>query len=117
MVYVIVLNWNGAADTIACAQSVLVLKGTPFRLVICDNASADDSIARLREWASGRVDDSVPGRALLELPNDRSAWQHPGSAAGTVVLIQTGANRGYAGGNNVGIRYARRGETRTSSGF
>ena len=106
MVYVIVLNWNGAADTIACAQSVLALEVTPFRLVICDNASADDSVARLRNWASGRVSESVPGRPhLLELPNEPNAWRHSIPAEGSVVLIQTGANLGFAGGNNVGIRY------------
>lgn len=121
MVYVIVLNWNGAADTIACAESVLALDGTPFQLVICDNASADDSVTRLRAWAAGRADDSAPvpvepelteragarpPRPMLELANDRTAWQHPSPAPGTVVLIQTGSNLGYAGGNNVGIRYS-----------
>ena len=106
MVYIILLNWNGAAVTIDCAESVLALEGTPFRLVICDNASADDSVARLREWASGRVGESVSGRPhLLELPNEPNAWQHASPAEGGVVLIQTGANRGFAGGNNVGIRY------------
>ena len=121
MVYIIVLNWNGAADTIACAESVLALAGPPFQLVICDNASADDSITRFRDWAAGRADDSAPAsaepglkehagarvpRPLLELANDRTALHHPSPAAGTVVLIQTGSNLGYAGGNNVGIRYA-----------
>ena len=106
MVYIIVLNWNGAADTIACAESVLALEGTPFRLVICDNASTDDSTLRLRDWAAGRAADGASRRVLVELPNDRSAWQHTDRAEGVIVLIQTGANLGYAGGNNVGIRYA-----------
>lgn len=104
MVYVIVLNWNGAADTIACAQSILALEGLPFRLVICDNASADDSIDVIRDWASRAGDRSSP--CLLELANDRLAWQHANPTEGVVVLIQTGSNLGYAGGNNVGIRYA-----------
>lgn len=104
MVYVIVLNWNGAADTIACAESILALEGISFRLVICDNASADDSIARLRDWASGRA---ASAHGLLELSNDRRTWLHADPAASTVVLIQTGSNLGFAGGNNVGIRYAR----------
>jgi GT2 family glycosyltransferase len=107
MVYVIVLNWNGAADTIACAESVLALQGTPFRLVICDNASTDDSISLLRQWTHGKL-------TLLELPNQstaqstaqRAAWKHNPLPEGSVVLIQTGGNLGYAGGNNVGIRYA-----------
>lgn len=121
MVYVVVLNWNGAVDTIACAASVLALSAAPFQLVICDNASADDSIMRLRDWAAGLAPAAESASAepelkkssgarvshpLLELPNDRTAWQHPKLAAGTVVLIQTGSNLGYAGGNNVGIRYA-----------
>ena len=106
MVYVIVLNWNGAADTIACAESVLALRGTPFQLVICDNASADDSVPRLRRWVSARADEPALGRAdLIELPNEPAAWQHARTAEGGVVLIQTGANLGFAGGNNVGIRY------------
>ena len=106
MVYIIVLNWNGAADTIACAESVLALEGTPFRLVLCDNASADDSTVRLRDWAAGRAAEGAPQRVLVELPNDRVAWQHTDRPEGAIVLIQTGANLGYAGGNNVGIRYA-----------
>jgi GT2 family glycosyltransferase len=106
MVYIIVLNWNGAADTIACAESVLALEGTPFRLVICDNASADDSTSRVLDWAAGRAADGAQQRVLVELPNDRAAWQHTDFPEGAIVLIQTGANLGYAGGNNVGIRYA-----------
>lgn len=121
MIYIIVLNWNGAADTIACAQSVLALEGTPFRLVICDNGSSDDSVDRIREWASGRCTNtlqSAPGYEssargatngsflLLDLPNDPDTWQHPSLPDSTIVLVQTGANLGYAGGNNVGLRYA-----------
>lgn len=115
MVYVIVLNWNGAADTIACAESVLALTGLQFQLVICDNASADDSVMRLRDWASGggkgQLAASQETKAarfhpLLELENDTVLWRHSRLAPGTVVLIRTGANLGYAGGNNVGMRYA-----------
>ena len=116
MVYVIVLNWNGAEDTIACAESVLSLTGESFRLVVCDNASADDSITRLRAWANSRSLREQSGakgaaganlsRPFLELRNDSDCWKHPPLAHGEMVLIQTGANLGFAGGNNVGIRYA-----------
>jgi GT2 family glycosyltransferase len=120
MVYVIVLNWKGAADTIECANSVLSLQGTPFRLVICDNASGDDSIPRLRQWAAGQTTltpattTTQPATEfmhgtfdLIELSNEPKTWQHSAAlAANAVVLIQTGANLGYAGGNNVGMRYA-----------
>ena len=114
MIYVIVLNWNGGADTIECARSVLALACSPMRLVICDNASTDDSLTRLRAWAaappsppnSGEVEAAQRPSAWLELQNDPASWRHPASGGGDVVLIHTGANRGYAGGNNVGLRYA-----------
>jgi GT2 family glycosyltransferase len=96
VIYVIVLNWNGGADTIACAESVLAQGSVPLRLVVCDNASTDDSLAQLRAW----------GRPLHELPNEAGAWRHSTIGEGEVALIQTGGNLGYAGGNNVGLRYA-----------
>jgi GT2 family glycosyltransferase len=98
MVYVIVLNWNGAADTIACAESVLAMQGIEFRLLVCDNASTDDCVQRLRAWGASRM--------LLEYPNEPAAWGDERPPAGAVVLLHTGANLGYAGGNNVGMRYA-----------
>ena len=106
MVYVIVLNWNGSADTIACAESVLALQGTRFQLLICDNASVDNSMINLVEWASSLPCDECPGSRLVTRNNDPAGWRQEVHPAGSVVLIQTGGNLGYAGGNNVGIRYA-----------
>ena len=107
MVYIIILNWNGAADTIACAESVLALNEGLFQLVICDNASADDSVATLTQWAlSLECDPSRPGGRLAVRSNDPDSWIQEDHPKGSIVLIQTGANLGYAGGNNVGIRYA-----------
>ncbi len=106
MIYIIVLNWNGAADTIACAESVLALEGIRFQLVICDNASADNSMATLKQWASGLPPGLRETSRLIELSNDPASWRRETHPEGSVVLIQTGANLGYAGGNNVGIRYA-----------
>jgi GT2 family glycosyltransferase len=106
MVYVIVLNWNGATDTIACAESVLALEGTRLQLVICDNASADDSMVTLSQWALNLPCDNHPGSRLVTRANEPSSWRQEVHPEGSVVLIQTNGNLGYAGGNNVGIRYA-----------
>ena len=97
MVYVIVLNWNGAADTIACAESVLALEDTRFQLLICDNASADDSMVNLVQWASSLPCDECPGSRLVTRNNDPSGWRQEVHPAGSVVLMQTGGNLGYAG--------------------
>jgi GT2 family glycosyltransferase len=79
-VAVIVLNWNGGDDTLGCLDALdrLDLAGTVEHLavLVLDNASTDGSDRRIR----------------AERPD--------------IPFISTGANLGYAGGNNVGIRRA-----------
>lgn len=81
MNYVIVLNWNGADDTIACLKSLCALKADKLKVVVCDNDSTDDSWVKLEGYA-----------------NTQSGLD--------LCLIQTGANYGFAGGNNFGLRLA-----------
>lgn len=81
MNYVIILNWNGADDTISCLKSLGGLRSDRFKVVVCDNKSTDDSWDKLEGYAKTQSD--------LDL-----------------CLIQTGANYGFAGGNNFGLRLA-----------
>ena len=118
-IYVILLNWNGWKDTIECLESVFHLNYPNFRVVVCDNASADGSLERIKEWARGELlsepvnlplPRSSPPRFIKPIPylELTRVQAESGSAAykTPLVLIQTGANRGFAGGNNVGVRYA-----------
>jgi len=73
---IIVLNWNNAQDTLACLESLERLTYPNHEIIVVDNGSTDESVPRIRA--------AYPG----------------------VQLLETGANLGYAGGNNVGIRYA-----------
>lgn len=75
-VLALVLNWNGAPDTIACVQSLRVQSYPRLEILVLDNASTDDSVATIR----------------ATLPD--------------VELVETGANLGYGGGNNLGMRIA-----------
>lgn len=72
-----ILNWNGFEDTRECIESLEVVKKDNFeiKIVLVDNASANDEGKRLK--------DLFPG----------------------VVLIQNEKNEGFAEGNNVAIRY------------
>jgi hypothetical protein len=75
-VIAVVLNWNNEPDTVECLES-LVADGLPLaQVVLVDNASADRSGDRLH----------------ARFPEAR--------------YVQTGANLGYAGGNNAGVREA-----------
>jgi GT2 family glycosyltransferase len=76
-VAVVLVNWNGAADTLATLASLDRAEGAgALRVVVVDNGSADDSVARLKR-------------------------ERPG-----LDVVETGANLGFAGGNRVGIERA-----------
>jgi len=75
-VSVVILNWNGKDDTLECLQSVNQMDYPNYEVVVVDNGSADNSVAAIKQ----------------RFPD--------------VVLLETGKNLGYAGGNNVGIRYS-----------
>jgi GT2 family glycosyltransferase len=75
-VAVVILNWNGADDTIRCVESVQALPHDDVAVLVVDNGSTDDSVQRIRRELDG------------------------------VELVQTGANLGFAGGCNAGIRRA-----------
>ena len=44
LVYILILNWNGWADTIECLESVFKSAYANFKVVVCDNFSSDFSI-------------------------------------------------------------------------
>jgi GT2 family glycosyltransferase len=76
LVYVVVLNWNNAADTIACLQSLENSDYQPFVPLVVDNGSTDGSVQIIH--------DEFPKLSIVELDK----------------------NLGYAAGNNVGIQHA-----------
>ncbi|MEI7788291.1 MAG: glycosyltransferase family 2 protein [Chlorobiaceae bacterium] len=69
-----VLNWNGAEDTLACLNSLAGERSPLCRVLVVDNGSTDGSAELIR--------DAFADAELLVLP----------------------ANRGYAAGNNAGFR-------------
>jgi GT2 family glycosyltransferase len=76
LVYVIVLNHNGRNHLEYCLPSLLATDYPNFRIVLSDNASTDGSVELARKCFS------------------------------QVTVIRNDQNLGWAGGNNVGIRYA-----------
>ena len=105
MVYIIILNWKGAADTLACLESLAKLQDVEYRLVICDNASPDQSYEHIRDGILASV--AYQGRPLVELNREHAErYKISADEKEAIYLIQTGDNFGYAGGNNVGIRFS-----------
>jgi len=81
-VAIIILNWNAYDDTFECLKSLEHLTYPYFHVFLVDNASQDNSFDKLQEdYKEGKF--NVP-----------------------ITFIQTGANLGFAGGNNVAIKEA-----------
>lgn len=97
-VHVIVINWNGEADTINCLQSLLEVEYDEMHVVVSDNGSRPESIRAIREWAGER---GLRVSATSERP-----VRHPESRIRSLCLIESGRNLGFTGANTVGIEYA-----------
>lgn len=92
----VILNYNGSHDTIACAESLLKSEVPPHWIVLVDNASPDDSRIRLRNWAKRES-----GRPFFEVDASQPLQPLP---EGSIILLASSKNGGYAAGNNLGVR-------------
>lgn len=117
MIAIILVNWNGWEDTIGCIRSCLALENVDFRIVVCDNASGDGSVQRIMAWANGDLDVPADPRSPAPVANprlprgtallDRTSAEAGDNASGAeLIIVETGGNLGFAGGNNVGLRWA-----------
>lgn len=80
MISVILVNYNGAADTLECIMSIQKSIEVDYRIIVVDNSSSDDSLDVLRNYSK-----KVP-----------------------FILIVAKDNNGFSAGNNLGILEALR---------
>lgn len=76
LVAILTLNWNRPDDTLVCLASAAAQSHPNTTLLVVDNASADDSVARI------------------------------GAAYPAATILRNARNLGFAGGANRGLRYA-----------
>ena len=78
-VAIIILNWNGLDDTIECLDSLQDIVYPNYEVIIVDNGSQGDDVIAIEQGYGSYVQ-----------------------------IIENQINLGFAGGNNVGIKYALR---------
>jgi len=98
-VCIILVNWNGWRDTLECLESLLRLEYPDFRIVVCDNGSHDGSRDQIRLWADTHA------VSTSEYTHDQVESADIRSNDAVLTLISIADNLGFAGGNNVGLRY------------
>ncbi|WP_199554398.1 glycosyltransferase family 2 protein [Sandaracinobacteroides hominis] len=113
---VVLVCYNGWSDTIECLESLL-RSDLPIRVAVVDNASTDGSAEKIRAWAEGALPYEAPDNALSQLSSpplpkpvamdvlsgEEAGFRKPGGTR--LVLIESQANLGFAGGNNLGMRH------------
>lgn len=113
-VYIIVLNYNSWKDSIECLESLFKLDYVNYQVILIDNNSTDNSIQRLKNWGKGEVVSDLSANNLLadlsEPAVNKPIQFHTELETdigdkNSVVFINSTENLGYAGGNNLGIRY------------
>ncbi len=121
-VSVIILNWNGWKDTIECLESVYRSEYENYDVIVVDNGSSDDSIESIKRYSSGQLAinskffeynlQNKPIR-VFELGEEnarKGKFNRPlyekYDPDRRLILIRNRKNYGYAGGNNVGIKFA-----------
>ncbi|HEX9657184.1 MAG TPA: glycosyltransferase family 2 protein [Bacteroidota bacterium] len=75
-VFIVIVNWNGREVTLDCLRSLKKLTYREFTIIVVDNASSDGSVESLRS----------------KFPD--------------IIVLEQSNNLRFAGGNNVGIKYA-----------
>ena len=134
-IYVVILNYNSWMDTVECLESVLRSDYPNYQVIVVDNNSSDNSLEYLKMWAEGKLNifinndnplrnlsfpplskpipyvcytkeeaekGGIPEKEAIlknEIPSDVTS-KYP------LIFIQSGRNLGFAGGNNIGIKYA-----------
>lgn len=120
-VVAVVLNWNGWLDTVECIESLLRSTYPVDHIVVCDNGSSDGSLEKMREWAEGLINIETgvgDARQRWSYVPSQKPLPYTSIAAGDLennqslapdtplIFLRLDENRGYAGGNNKGIRFA-----------
>jgi hypothetical protein len=106
---VIIVTFN-SADVIAdCLESLLAARGVRLRILVVDNCSTDDTLARLEAWAAGATPYTAPPDIPFPLAASpkplrlHAPGEVPESPDSTLTLLKSPVNGGFAAGVNLGL--------------
>ncbi len=114
-VAIIILNWNGWADTVECLESVYQINYPNYHVVVVDNHSSDDSIEKINDYALGKLEIKSnffkydpTNKPIETIQYNRVNWEikENSNTNKQLILIKNEINYGFAEGNNIGIKFA-----------
>ena len=123
-VVIIILNYNGWKDTVECLESLRRIDYDNYEILLLDNGSDDNSLEMIRLYCEGSLgvdpEFHYPSQSTMSIrsvyyPSDRIGdtsyvefhWTDSANPE-RLIVIRTGDNRGFAGGNNIAVKFASR---------
>lgn len=116
---IVILNWNSWKNTLECLKYLFRIKYLNFQIVIVDNASHDNSIHKIRDFIKNIPMDMVEYHEneirMAGITSERAEKVKCGSNFNSIrdanffekiYLIENNENRGFAGGNNIGMDFS-----------
>ena len=94
---IVVLNYKKWEDTIECLNSIKNSTCSNYKIIVVDNNSNNNSIENINDWWAKQYSDSI------EKVNDKQLYANNNK---TFFSFQSLENKGYAVGNNIGIKLA-----------
>jgi len=124
-VTILLLNYNGWKDAIECLESVYKITYPNWEIILVDNGSEDGSVSKIKEWAAGQIpveskffEYDAEGK---QIENIEELFYDEETARVKVLkkekewdtllphqklsILRIEKNRGFTGGNNIGIEY------------
>lgn len=121
---IVIVNWNGWEDTVRCVAACGHLEGFNGAVLVVDNGSTDGSFEHIGAWCRGEIDvpstSADPQIAVLEqksvaplglvvagdMASVAAHVRKEGLLSRGLYIIRSEENRGFGGGNNIGIELA-----------
>jgi GT2 family glycosyltransferase len=96
-VCIIVINYKNHSDTIECIESIVRYSNKNVQIILVDNFSENDSVAKILEWLN--LNSKLKSKVLTE-----NEFSNHGTSDSLkefeLLFVVMNENRGFAGGNN-----------------
>lgn len=103
---VVIVTFNSGDVILDCLETLLSASRGRLRVVVVDNASTDDTVARIQGWAAGDLKHSPEAELPFEsLPVAKPVLVSTDQTLDAgLTLLQSAENLGFAGGVNIGLK-------------
>ena len=98
-VNIISINYNSAEDMLHCIASLQNASYPNYQLFIVDNQSTDDSVKVIIEECKAK------GISIIETTPNELQNGYDSLDTNAIYLIKNNENKGFAAGNNTGLKF------------